>query len=34
MEGDFDTDVMRYKAYERYAFGWTDWRNVLGSAGV
>lgn len=34
MEGDFDTDNLRYKAYERYSFGWTDWRNVMGSTGA
>lgn len=32
MEGDFDTDSMRYKATERYAAGWTDPRCVYGSA--
>ena len=34
MEGDFDTDSMRYKATERYAFGWTDPRAVYGTPGV
>jgi len=34
MEGDFETDSMRYKATERYAFGWTDPRGVYGTAGV
>jgi len=34
MEGDFETDSMRYKATERYAFNWTDWRGVYGTAGV
>jgi hypothetical protein len=34
MEGDFETDSMRYKATERYAFGWTDWRSLYGTAGV
>jgi hypothetical protein len=34
MEGDFDTDSMRYKATERYVFGWTDPRAVWGTAGV
>ena len=34
MEGDFDTDSMRYKSTERYAFGWTDPRGVFGTAGV
>jgi len=34
MEGDFETDSMRYKATERYTFGWTDPRGVFGTAGV
>lgn len=34
MEGDFETDSMRYKATERYTFGWTDPRGVYGTAGV
>ena len=34
MEGDFDTDSMRYKATERYAFGWTDPRTIYGTPGV
>ena len=34
MEGDFETDSMRYKATERYALGWTDPRGVFGTAGV
>jgi hypothetical protein len=34
MEGDFDTDSMRYKATERYAFGWTDPRGVYGTPGI
>jgi hypothetical protein len=34
MEGDFETDSMRYKATERYAIGWTDWRSLYGTAGV
>lgn len=33
MEGDFDTGNMRYKARERYAFGWSDWRGFYGSSG-
>lgn len=32
MEGDFDTDSMRYKAQERYIEGWTDPRTLWGSA--
>ena len=34
MEGDFDTDSMRYKATERYIPGWTDPRDFWGTAGV
>jgi hypothetical protein len=33
MEGDFETGNMRYKARERYSFGWSDWRGVYGSDG-
>ena len=34
MEGDFDTGNMRYKARERYSFGWSDWRQWYGSQGA
>lgn len=34
MEGDFETDSMRYKATERYATGWTDWKTVVGTPGT
>jgi hypothetical protein len=34
MEGDFETDSMRYKATERYSLGWTDPRGFFGTAGV
>ena len=34
MEGDFETDSVRYKATERYGMGWTDWRGVYGTPGV
>jgi hypothetical protein len=34
MEGDFETDSMRYKATERYGVGWTDPRAVYGTAGL
>jgi hypothetical protein len=34
MEGDFETDSMRYKATERYVPFWVDWRGVFGTAGV
>ena len=34
MEGDFETDSMRYKATERYNFGWTDPRGIFGTSGI
>lgn len=34
MEGDFDTGNMRFKARERYAFGYSDARCVFGSPGA
>ena len=34
MEGDFETDSMRYKATERYTISWTDPRAVYGTQGV
>jgi len=34
MEGDFETDSVRYKATERYAVGWTNPRAVFGTAGA
>jgi hypothetical protein len=34
MEGDFETDSMRYKATERYQPGWTDPRAIYGTAGI
>lgn len=34
MEGDFETDSMRYKATERYSLGWTDPRAAYGTAGI
>lgn len=34
MEGDWDTDSMRYKATERYSFGFTDPRTLWGTAGA
>lgn len=34
MEGDFETDSMRYKATERYDIGWTDWRSMFGTPGI
>jgi len=34
MEGDFETDTMRYKATERYDVGFTDPRAMYGTPGV
>lgn len=34
MEGDFETDSMRYKFTERYATGWTDPRTAWGTPGT
>ncbi len=34
MEGDFDTGNVRYKARERYSFGWSDPLGVYGSPGA
>ena len=34
MEGDFETDSMRYKSTERYIPGWTDPRAVFGTPGL
>lgn len=34
MEGDFETDSMRYKSTERYQPGWTDPRTIYGTAGI
>jgi len=33
-EGDFDTGNVRYKARERYSFGFSDPRGILGSPGA
>jgi hypothetical protein len=33
MDGDFDTGNARYKARERYAFGFSDPLSMFGSAG-
>ena len=33
MDGDFDTGNVRYKARERYSFGWSDPLGIWGSAG-
>jgi len=34
MEGDFETGNVRYKARERYSFGFSDPRGIFGSPGV
>lgn len=33
-DGDFDTSNLKYKYYERYSAGWSDWRGSWGSAGA
>jgi len=33
-EGDFDTGNVRYRARERYSFGWSDPRGIYGSEGA
>jgi len=32
LEGDFETDAMRFKSTFRFASGWTDWRNIYGNS--
>ena len=34
MEGDFETDSVRYKSTMRFGSGWTDWRAVFGTPGT
>lgn len=34
MDGDFDTGNVRYKARERYSFGWSDPLGIYGSPGA
>ena len=34
MEGDFETGNVRYKARERYSFGFSDFRGIFGSPGA
>ena len=34
MDGDFDSGNVRYKARERYSFGWSDALGMYGSAGA
>lgn len=33
-DGDFDTDNLKYKAWERYGTGCSDFRSIYGSAGA
>lgn len=33
-DNDFDTSNLKYKGYERYVFGWSDWRGLFGSPGA
>jgi hypothetical protein len=33
MEGDFESGNLRYKARERYSFGWSDWRGMFANPG-
>ena len=34
IEGDFDTGNVRFKARERYSFGWSDPRGIFGTPGA
>ena len=34
MEGDFETDSMRYKQTMRLGHGWTEWRTMFGTPGL
>jgi len=34
MEGDFETGNVKYKARERYSFGWSDFRGIFGTPGA
>lgn len=34
MEGDFETDTVRYKSTMRFGSGWTDWRDIYGTPGT
>ena len=34
MEGDFETDSVRYKSTMRFGSGWTEWRALFGNQGV
>lgn len=32
IDNDFETENAKFKASERYSFGWTDWRSIYGSS--
>lgn len=32
-DNDFDTSNLKYKGYERYSFGWTDFRGLVSNGG-
>lgn len=34
IDNDFETENAKYKASERYSFGWDDWRGIYGSQGA
>ena len=34
MEGDFETDSVRYKSTMRFGSGWTEWRSMYGNQGT
>ena len=34
MEGDFESDSVRFKSTFRFGSGWTDWRNMFGNSGA
>lgn len=34
IDNDFETENAKYKATERYAFGWSDWRAIWGTSGA
>lgn len=34
MEGDFETDSVRYKSTMRFGSGWTEWRSLWGNSGA
>lgn len=34
IDNEFETENAKFKATERYSFGWTDWRSIYGCDGV